>query len=306
VRSTWGVLVLLAGCGRIAFDATVDASGDAVDVVDAPPLRACPWTSNPTLGAVVFHSELSGIRQEADPQLVRGDPLTMYFARDIGGPQFDIFVARRPSVGAMFQPPQPVAELAVTTQMEFALQVDTTGHGHYVRGASLGTTDIYEVQSGINGVFADVRKVAELDNGAAEYDPFVTADGTSMWFTAGSANNQDIFTASRATTTSTWGSPISFVHNTAGPDGGASLTDDGLLVVWSSAAMTTVPSDIYFATRATTAEPWGPAQVLGPGTISGTTHDLEPGIRGDGCELFFARSPAPSDGNWDVYSVTLQ
>ena len=300
------MLVTLAGCGRIAFDAQPDAT--SIDTTpDAPPLRACPWTSNPTVGTVVRHAELATVNAETDPQLVRGDPLTLYFARDVGGPQFDIYVARRPAVGMPFDPPQPVPQLAMAARNEFALQLNSDGHGHYVRaGGITGTIDIYEVQADTSGVFADVRTITELESGGDEYDPFMSADGRSFWFTAGANTNQDIYMATRADPGSPWFNLVGFAHNRGGPDGGASLTSDGLVIVWSSSPMAPMSSDIYFATRATVADPWGPAQLLAPGIISGTLHDLEPGIREDGCELFFSRSDAPSDGNWDIYSVTLQ
>jgi hypothetical protein len=302
------LVVCIAGCGHINFDAVPDSSITPGDVVaDAPAVRACPWTSNPTLGPLVHHTEISGVNAETDPQLVRGDPLTLYFARDVGGPQFDVFVAHRPALGMPFDPPQPVAELAMTTRAELALQVSSDGHGHYVRGPAIGAgIDIYEVQADGNGVFVDVRAMTELESGGDEFDPFVTADGRSIWFTAGSGTNQEIYTATRASSGAPWFNVVGFAHNTAGPDGGASLTSDGLLIVWSSSPSAAMPSDIYFATRPTIADPWGPAQLLAPGVIAGTMHDLEPGIREDGCELFFSRSAAPSDGNWDIYSVTLQ
>jgi hypothetical protein len=297
--------LLECGCGRFGFADQPDAS-DAF-VVDAPPdalqIRDCAWTSNPTVGPLLHHSELAIANAETDPILVRGDPLTIYFARDVTGPQFDIYTARRPALDQPFAAPTPVTELATGAVNEVALQVESSGHAYVVLGPPY---TIHELQADGNGVFKDVRALTELESGGDEYDPFLTNDGKSLYFTAGPPTNQDIYFATRAARADPWSNITPFQYNGAGPDGSASLTSDGLVIVWASAPNSTTPGDIYFAIRATPQAPWGPAQVLGPGTISGTTHDLEPGIRGDGCELFFSRSAAPSDGNWDIYSVTLQ
>ncbi|HUS30575.1 MAG TPA: hypothetical protein VMZ53_18830 [Kofleriaceae bacterium] len=299
-------IVCVAACGRLDFDALPDSRVTS-DAAPDTPSRACPWAANPTIGPVVRHTELSIARTETDPLLVRGDPLTIYFARDVSnGPQFDMFVAHRPTVDLPFNAPQPVAELATVPLNEFAVQLDTTGHGYYVRSPNAGPQDIYELQKDAGGVLREVRALTELDTGGPEYDPFSSPDDKTIYFTAGSANGQDIFFATRASTSDPWSNVTPFAHNTNGPDGGATLTRDGLVIVWAAEADVLVSSDIYYATRSSTSDPWGPKQLLGPGTISGSEHDLEPGIREDGCELFFARSPSPTDGNWDIYSATLQ
>ena len=306
------LVVGLAACGHIGFDAQPDST--TRDIVssdgapDAPTLRACPWTTSPTVGPIVQHSELGSGDIEADPQLVRGDPLTLHFSRIVPtGLQFDVYVAHRPAPGLGFDAPQPIAELATTADHELALQLDSSGHGYYVRGPVTGGKDLYEVQTDGGGVFHDVRVISELESGGDEYDPFSSTDGLSMWFTAGPGTAQVIYTASRTSTSQPWSNIAPFPLDGPGPDGGASLTGDGLLVVWASAPAQTTPSEIYFATRATTTSPWGPAQLLGPGTISiPSTHDLEPSIREDGCELFFSRSTGATDYNWEIYSTTLQ
>jgi hypothetical protein len=293
----------LSGCGRVGFDGIAADGAGANDDSGDPSAPRCAWTT-PTVGAPVLQVALNTTNFESDPQLVRGDPLTMYFSRSAGSAQFDVFVATRPALDQLFGAPTLVTDLSTGTALEQALQLDAAGHGYYVAGP-VDNTDIYEVQRDGGGSLTVVRGLAELETGSSEFDPFATADDLTLWFVTRESGNQDLYISTRASTAELWSPPASFLHNTSGEEGGASLTSDGLTVVWASGAPG-ASSDIYFATRTTTGSAWSAPQLLGPGIISTAAHDLEPSIREDGCELLFARSSAATDSNWDIYSVSLQ
>lgn len=281
MRRVW--LVVLCACGRIDFDARTDAK-------DGTSAR-CDWTAGPTFGPITRHSTLDSLEYEYDPILVRGDPLTIYLGA--GDPQ-DIYTATRPSVDAPFGARTPVAELN-TPATDTALAVDTSGVGYMIRGTTPGI-NLVEVQR-VNGTFSVVRELTELDGGTNEYDPWVSPDGLELWFTE-DTGDQNIFVATRATTSDLWGNPLPFVHNTATIEGNATLTADRLVVVWTLVE----PGSIHmrYATRASINDPWGAPQTF----PFAATQETEPSLRDDGCELFFCTAPA-SNAQWDTASVTI-
>jgi hypothetical protein len=281
------VVCALAACGRIDFD----------ELPTSFLPRACPWVT-PTIGPVVYHPELSSTDHEFDPQLVTGDPLTMYFTRATAtNGDTSVWVAHRSSETAMFDPPELVTELPLSN----GLQLDASGHGYVVHEAVM---HIYEVQRDTAGVLRDVRQLSELDLVAPLFDPHVMPDQLTMWF-SGTVDAQDIFTATRSDTNAPWSSIDPFIYDSPDAEGGATLTGDGLAIVWASNSSSS-PSDIYYAVRATTHDPWGPKTLLAPGVISTDQTDAEPSIREDGCELFFTRNKLTDVYDYDIYSVTLE
>jgi len=276
-------------CGRIDFDPRADAGAEP----------RCSWSQAPRLQNERLRTELSTPLTDSDPIFVRGDPLTITLTTIAAG-NLDLFTAHRPSVDADFEQPTLVTDLS-TPGDELALQIDTTGHGYFVKDIA-NDTDLYEVQR-VGGTLQIVRALTELNDTMRQHDPHFTADGLSLWFaTATPTANQDLMIAHRPDTSSTWTNVEPFPFNTSGGDASATLTDDQLLAVWASRSLTGTFNDIWYATRPTVGAPWSAPQQL---PLATDTHELEPSIRGDGCELLFARASTPTDMNWEIYSVDI-
>ena len=273
-------------CGRIEFE---------------PP--SCNWRFGPRLGEVRYRAELSTPVLDSDPLLVRGDPLTMYVTSDHGTGNNDIYVTTRPSLDAPFAPPTLLADLMTPTS-EYALQLDSEGHGYLSKYVS-PSADLFEVQRDAAGTVQIVRALDELNDASQQHDPQPTADGLTLWFShTNPGNEQDIRTAHRSDRSAPWGLVEPFIYNSPATDAGATLTADQLVIVWASRSERG-DLDILYATRFSPTSPWSTPAVL-DGVSTPDQMDFEPSIREDGCELFFVRSPMPADPNWDIYSVTIE
>ena len=92
--------------------------------------------------------------------------------------------------------------------------------------------------------------------------------------------------------------------NTALFDGGPSLSQDGLTLLFGSArrnSLGVLDEDIYSATRETTAHPFGPAQNLGPAINALGFGDYSPELSLDGLTLYFSSSRPGGWGEADLY-----
>ena len=288
---------LAAGaCGRISFD---PRTGDGALDPDARP--ACSWIGGPRLINERVRTDLSSVLKDSDPILVQGDPLTITLTSDVTARGTEVFMAHRAAVDAPFDTPALLTELS-TTGDELAMQLDSAGHGYFV--TSVGSDyDLYELQR-TGATLQVVRALSELNNNMRQYDPFMTADGLTLWFAASTTtSDQDIFIAHRPDRGAVWGNVEPFAYNTLFGDAGATVTDDELVVVYASQAAANSDGTIHYATRPTRSAPWSAPQLI---PLASHANELEPSIRGDGCELFFARSTAVGDPFWDIYSVDIE
>jgi hypothetical protein len=95
-----------------------------------------------------------------------------------------------------------------------------------------GDQDIYMSRQRADGSFAPATPVAELNTGVHEFMPNVRKDGLEMVFNsnrAGGFGGQDVYTASRASTSDPWSTPVNLggLINTAGNETRSSLSWDG-------------------------------------------------------------------------------
>jgi hypothetical protein len=95
--------------------------------------------------------------------------------------------------------------------------------------------------------------------------------------------------------------------NTALFEGGPSLSQDGLTLLFGAArqnSLGVLDEDIYMATRETTAEAFGPAQNLGPTVNALGFGDYSPELSLDGLTLYFSSSRPGGQGEADLYVTT--
>jgi hypothetical protein len=95
--------------------------------------------------------------------------------------------------------------------------------------------------------------------------------------------------------------------NTARFEGGPSLSQDGLTLLFGAArrnSLGVLDEDIYMATRETTAEAFGPAQNLGPTVNALGFGDYSPELSLDGLTLYFSSSRPGGQGDADLYVTT--
>ncbi len=285
--STLPVAVLLLGCGRLEFDARIDAAIDAATV-------RCSWDSEPTFGPVVHHDEMSSPGYEVDPFVMPGDPLTIHFGSNRDG-TFDVFTATRPAPGARFENITKRTDLSTQTTDETGFYLFADGsRGYYSFASPNGANpELYEL-SGSPGTLTRGRRLDELAAvGPIFYDPWPSSDDRELTFSSGPLNNARLYITTRSDPNVAWNPPTIFgVLDTSG----ATFTADRLTVVYALANR-----DLYFATRASTGDAFPPGQLIS--ALDTTALTYEPSISEDGCELFFSRVQSGVDS--EIYSVEV-
>jgi hypothetical protein len=109
-----------------------------------------------------------------------------------------------------------------------------------------------------------------VNSSAVEAEPSISADGLLLFFNgdrSGGLGGWDIWLSTRPTTEDEWAVPenLGLTINSSGNEYGASMTADGLTLVFGSNRSGGYGrSDIYMATRETTEDPWGIPMNLGP------------------------------------------
>ena len=283
----------LGACGRFRFDAGVDSGAD-------PAEPRCSWANGPTFGSVIHRDDLSSPASESAVALVPGDPLTMVFSSARDGTD-DMFVAHRPATDAPWDQITKLG-LSTTTANEIAVVLDRDGLHGYLSANPSGNYDLFEVARASTGAeLAIVRRLDELVDGSRHFNPWPASDGLSLSFTVNEpiADSWLMYTATRSDLTAPWSQVQPSPLNMPGVNVAATFSADHLLVVWEATSEVGTDYDLYYAVRDRADEPFGARRRI---EIATREDELIPGLREDGCELYFSRGPA---SNWDLFSVEI-
>jgi len=140
-----------------------------------------------------------------------------------------------------------------------------------------------------------------------EWHPTITADGLELYFDSdrpGGQGSEDLWVSKRANTTDEWGVPVNLgpVINTPEFEEGATISPDGLVLVWDSDRPGGFgESDIWMSTRDTRDAPWSAPVNLGP-NINTQNLEATAALAPDGRTLFFTAWPwAEGFGDFDIW-----
>ena len=155
-----------------------------------------------------------------------------------------------------------------------------------------------------------------INTGAGEVGPIMSADGLSLYFTSenGYGGISDIWVAHRTKTDDEWGpaSNLGPVVNSAACEASPCISTDGLTLffcdgLWDVAAPQRPGGhggvDLWCTTRVTQDGEWNPPVNLGP-VVNSSYWDGHPAISGDGLSLYFASDRPGGHGRADIYVVT--
>jgi len=140
------------------------------------------------------------------------DELYMVFATDRAGGMggYDLYETSRPTVNAVWAPPNPIPQLN-SPQADYEPNISYTGLELYfisTRVGGLGTCDIYMSQRpSPSAPWSPPQNIGPPLNspGICNDDPYLTQDGLSMYFTSGGAGGADVYTAQRPAIGAPWG-----------------------------------------------------------------------------------------------------
>lgn len=201
-----------------------------------------------------------------------------------------------------------------TSDLEWQGDISSDGLTLYFRSDrpdDYGAGDLYQAtRATTSDPFGNVMNLGSgINTEYMEASPSISSDGLTIYFHSdrpGGAGDRDLYQATRATTSDPFGNVISLGSgvNTSGVDGHPSISADGLSIFFQSDRPGGEGSnDLYHATRATLAEPFGSVTNLGPG-INTPDNEGQVHIASDGLTLLFHSPRAGGYGGDDLYKAT--
>ena len=272
-----------------------------------------PWASP------VSAESLAGTSADLNTAFVDGCPiqspdgLSLYLAstrpRFIGDTRtdLDIWVATRASVAAPFGAPVNLGEPINSGADDFC-PTPVQGKGLFFVSAravagACGAGDIYFARlSPVHGWTAPVNLGCTVNSAAGEAGPsYFEAGGQGyLYFSSG----PDIY-ASLEVGDGVFGAaaPVAGLNSAAG-DFRPNVRKDGLEIVFDSNRSGSVGGqDLYFATRASVADPWSTPVNGGAAVNTAAASETRGSFSWDGATLYFGRAPGP-EGMTDVFVTT--
>ena len=279
VRCEIAALAVIAGCGRIGFEAVEDAPLGPF----GPPQRL------DTLSSASF---------DGDPSL-REDRLEIYFSSErpggLGGR--DIWRATRASATTEWEPPQP--ETALSTASNDSNP--SLSHDGLVIFISSGDPyDIYvAARATVDDPWMAPVPEVELDSSTQDYASGTDLSGTRMIFASERTGFSDLYATQRAVVAADWDAPTMITElDTSATEHGPHLSPDALTVYFTSNRFGT--EDFYVAMRPSLVEVFGSVVLLGEISTSSANED-DLWVTSDQRVYLYS---SDATGNNDLYEVT--
>jgi hypothetical protein len=274
-------LLLLVGCGRIAFD---PLSRDAA--VDACVFG--PWSAPVRLD--VLNSAANEYGPTPSP-----DGLELVFQSERAG-SFDLYRARRATLGEPFGMVESLTALNSAVDDENAT-FSPDGLTIYFTTTRMGASLLYRAtRTQPGGDFSPPVVVSELAT-TPLWGPALTKQGDELFFT------QDV------PSDTLWRGTFDGTFHVVGPvselniplaTGFPGITPDALTLVYDGRHGT--GADIYEATRPAIGGTFGPETAIS--AINSTSSETDPEISYDGREIYFSSLRSGGAGNEDIYVAT--
>lgn len=296
--------MVLCACGRIAFE-PVGTPGVAPDAApDSGVAAACEaaWLAGPTVSAVQPLTALNSAVRDFAPFLT-ADGLTIYFSSERSG-DYQIYSAVRPALDQPFGDPELVGgdvNLGTTTQ----LTLSRDGLEAFLSTSRGGQPDIMRaVRASPLDPLTGFELVPNVSTPGDEYNAVLSYDERTLYFAAvdrGGSVGYDVWRAERAGRGAPFSAPELVPLSSGIDDAAASEIATGRVLVFAHLEDDTGSLDIWYATRGSTSEPYGPGRPIAE--LSTAMFEYTPYLRHDGCEIIFAI--AIQGANDDLYSATI-
>jgi hypothetical protein len=236
--------LLVASC-RFGFDpiSDSDASGDG------GPLGA--WSA-----PVKVSVSASGAADD-DPALP-ADMLEIIFDSERISTEGSLFSSKRASVTSPWSTPELIVEIDSPNDEDGPVLsgdgLTLTFSSNRVGGA--GMADFYiTTRTDRSSSWAPPTRIGELCTPTSDEHLFIAEDGLTAWFMRGPTTAYALMVTTRARTSDPWSTPVSITELTSGTNEQDPWVGPSQLVMYFSSRRTGNDA-IYFATRATTSDPW--------------------------------------------------
>lgn len=300
--------VCAVGCGRLGFrplaegvDGGGSASTDANDAMDSPDASAdaSTHTCNPgaPFGAPVAFTELDTAGMEGTLRLLP-DELTGYFWSESGGPREDLRIATRADLDSPFVVGD-VAGVNSATRDDVDPTIASDRSVLVFRRNDIDGDHIYVAPVIDAATFGPPTAVSTLNLANADSQPFLQPGGDTLLFISKVTGGGDVYASTRTGTS--FSAPVQLTElATVSLESDPVLSADGRTVFFGSDR----PGgsgliDIYTATRATTAQPFGSPTVLA--SVSSAANEGPSWLSLDGCRLYLS---SDRSGATTIYVAT--
>lgn len=287
-------LALVAGCGRLHFDAGANADGSVPGDGGDGDAQGPPCNLATPFGAPVLIAELS------DPLAFDGtlrllpDELSGYFWSRSGRTDNDIFLATRPDRATPFT--ITTVSGINTTSNELDPAISSDGSVLVFRRSGPGD-DLYVASRVAPDEFSAAVAIASINTANGENQGFLPIGRDELYFQRLTGTSADLYLSSRTGTTF---SAPTLIAELAAPDeeeGDPVVTPDGLTIYFRSDRVAAFGGfNVYTASRATTADAFGPVSIVP--NVNTDADDGPSWISPDGCRLYLSSDAA---GTHDIY-----
>lgn len=294
---TWSIVV--AGCGRLAFDERTDASDSSKFDGDAFVLPHETPFGTPSLAGNLNDNVLD----DFDASMTE-DRLELYMARGMAANgALDIFVATRASVTAPWSTPVIVAELSSASPDE-SPEVSRDGLEIWLSSSRAGTAGLSDLWISSRAQRTDPWstpvRVAPLSSPGADYSPALAADRLAIAFDSDRDGTKSLYVARRPTIGGTWSTPrqVTELDVVGSTSTDPWLSPDGLTLFYSYGVAAT--AEIYSTTRPSLDSPFEPSTRHVELSVRAGTFD--PWLTSDGHYILYDGRAA--GGQFDLFEAT--
>ncbi len=250
------------------------------------------------------------------------DGLELYFDSDRSGGfgGFDIWIATRATKDETWGEPVNLGPMVNGPYFEQAPRISADGLSLFFGSArphGFGDWDIWMATRETRDAdwSSAVNLGSTINSSAMDINPSISADSLSLLFGSNrptGSGSTDLWLTTRETPHDDWGMPINLGPsvNSEFCEAAGSISVDGRTLFVSSTGLGPYrpegqgKADLWFATRATSSDPWGAMVNLGP-TVNSTSYDLSNCLSADGSKLYFASNRPGGFGGYDIWQVLI-
>lgn len=287
-------------------DATTDAAPNDAQVEAAPDGSSAACDPSKPFGVLAaLASTINNVSRVGWAQLTH-DELSMTYASFNGSTPINLYTATRAATSDPFTTGTHLAIGGANDDDTPSVTGDNLTLYFSSNRPNKGTNfHLWAATRNVTSTdFGSPLQVSSLTSSASEYEPYVSADGTVLYFASNrtGAGQNDLYRATRPANGSfTLDSPGPFTTiNTAADESDPVHSPDELTLYFASNRTGGKGStDVWKATRADTSSPFGnPTNV---GELNSASDDAPSWISDDGCRIYVTRG---ANGNYAIYMAT--
>ena len=293
------VVIVLAGCGRVGFDASA-SDGPGVDSKPCSAGRFGPFSA-----PVKLTGPIQSAGDDWFPTPSLGENAMFFHSFQGASVNGDLWFATRDDPSSEFAAPTRIVELATTAE-EISPTLTEDGLEMLFIRSGIPDTMFRTTRADATSPWQPASAIIELDTSVANSAPWIAADGLAIAFVSDRTGPFTLFEARRLSRQAMFGAPVelSELHESGSQDRAVTLSRDGLEIFYSSSRTGGSGGlDIYTATRTAVDQPFGaPRQVP---ELSSVNDDFGARLSLDGRRIYFNYDAMTGGGtNGDIWQAT--